>query len=113
MDLETLSIVKFADRDSLRNFLFENGRQHQLFREVFFDAGLEVPAFPLIDADIDNLDDWLLAHQVEHNAFATLLGLDNPVDLLDVDWNDEEDFYDWLSGHLAIHQQIVAALGLT
>jgi hypothetical protein len=113
MDFDTLSIVKFGDKDSLGVFLFENGRQHQVFRESFFDLNITVPAFPLIDADPDNLDDWLLAHQTEHQAFATLLGLDNPIDLLDVDWNDEEDFYEWLSGHLAIHQQIASTLGIT
>lgn len=113
MDFDTLSIVKFGDRDSLNEFLFVNGIQHQVFRETFFDQGLLVPAFPLIDADPDNLDDWLLAHQVEHQAFANFLDLDNPFDMLDVDWNDEGDFYDWLSSHLATHQAIATSLGLT
>lgn len=113
MDFDTLSIVKFGDVESLGEFLFENGLQHRLFRDTFFDQGIEVPAFPLIDADPNNLDDWLLAHQVEHQAFANLLGLDNPFDMLDTDWNDETDFYDWLSSHLAIHQAIAESLGLT
>ena len=64
MDFETLSIVQFGDKDSLGQFLFENGIQHQLFRDTFFDAGIAVPAYPITDADTDNLDDWLLAHQV-------------------------------------------------
>jgi hypothetical protein len=69
--------------------------------------------FPLIDIDIDNIDDWLLAHQVEHQAYAGLLGLNNPFNLLDVDVNKEEDWYDWVASHLYIHQQIVASLNLT
>jgi hypothetical protein len=113
MDFDTLSIVKFGDVESLNEFLFENGLQHRLFRDTFFDQGIQVPAFPLIDADPNNLDDWLLAHQVEHQSFANLLGLDNPFDMLDTDWNDESDFYDWLSSHLSIHQAIAASLGLT
>jgi len=32
---------------------------------------------------------------------------------LDVDFNNEESFYDWLSTHLYIHQQIASSLGLT
>ena len=40
-----------------------------------------------------------LAHQVEHQAFASLLGLENPFNLLDTDWNVESDFYDWLNQH--------------
>ena len=113
MDFDTLSIVKFGDTDSLNEFLFVNGIQHKLFRESFFDQGLVVPAFPIIDADAQNLDDWLQAHQVEHQAFANLLDLDNPFDMLDVDFNDENDFYDWLANHLAIHQAIASSLGLT
>jgi hypothetical protein len=113
MDFDTLSIVKFGDVESLNEFLFENGLQHRLFRDTFFDQGIQDPAFPLIDADPNNLDDWLLAHQVEHQSFANLLGLDNPFDMLDTDWNDESDFYDWLSSHLSIHQAIAASLGLT
>jgi len=113
VDFATLSIVKFGDRDSLGEFLFVNSVQHQVFRETFFAQGIQVPAFPLADADIDNLDDWLLPHQVEHQSFAALLGLENPFNMLDADWNNEESFYDWLATHLSIHEQIAVALGLT
>jgi hypothetical protein len=113
VDFDSLSIVQFGDKDSLGEFLFANGIQHQVFRETFFDTGVRVPAYPLMDADIDNLDDWLMAHQVEHQQFAGLLGLENPFNMLDTDWNKEEDFYDWLSTHLYTHQQIAAALRLS
>jgi len=112
MNMETLSIVKFGDVDSLQDFLFENGTQHKLFQETFQDKGIPVPIYPITDASTDNLDDWLLAHQVEHQAFSSLLGLNNPFNMLDVDWNNEEDFYDWIASHLYIHQQIAAALDL-
>ena len=113
MDFDTLSIVKFGDKDSLGEFLFVNGQQQQLFRDTFFDAGISVPAYPITDADTDNLDDWLLAHQVEHQAFSSLLGLNNPFNMLDVDFNNESDFYDWIASHLYIHQQIADALNLS
>jgi hypothetical protein len=112
MDFDTLSIVKFGDVDSLQQFLFENGLQHKLFYETFMDQGIVVPSYPLMEASTDNLDDWLQAHQVEHQAFAGYLGLNNPFNLLDVDFNKEEDFYDWVANHLYIHQQIAAELGL-
>jgi len=112
MNMDALSIVKFGDVDSLGQFLFENGTQHKLFQETFMDANITVPIYPLIDADVQNLDDWLLAHQVEHQAFASLLGLNNPFNMLDTNWNVEDDFYDWIASHLYIHEQIVAALGL-
>jgi hypothetical protein len=110
MNFETLSIVKFGDVDSLGDFMFENGQQHYYFQRVFQQKGIAVPIFPIIDANTENLDDWLLAHQVEHQAFAGLLNLDNPFNMLDVDFNNESAFYDWVASHLYIHQQIAAAL---
>jgi hypothetical protein len=110
--MDTLSSVEYGNDDSLQEFLFENGLQHKLFQEVFMDGGVTVPIYPLIDAETDNLDDWLLAHQVEHQAFSSLLDLNNPFNMLDVDFNNESDFYDWLASHLYIHQQIASSLGL-
>ena len=113
MNMDELSIVKYGDVDSLQGFLFENGMQHKLFREVLMEQGKTVPAFPLMEANPDNLDDWLLAHQVEHQSFAGYLDLNNPFNLLDVDWNKEEAFYDWIANHYYIHVQIAAALGIS
>jgi len=112
MDFQTLSTVEFGNVESLNDFLFVNGQQHLLFRDTFLAKGITVPAFPISDANPNNLDDWLLAHQVEHQAFANLLNLNNPFNMLDVDFNVQEDFYDWLASHLYIHQQIAAALNL-
>ena len=112
MDMTALSMVEFGNNESLGEFLFENGLQHRLFQQVFMDNGISVPVYPIIDAETSNLDDWLLAHQVEHQAFAGLLGLNNPFNMLDVDFNNESDFYDWLASHQYIHEQIVASLGL-
>lgn len=113
MDFDALSMVKYGDTESLGVFLFENGLQHRLFQQTFMDQGIGVPIYPIMDADTDNLDDWLQAHQVEHQAFANILGLNNPFNMLDVDFNNESDFYDWLASHLYIHQQIASAMGLS
>ena len=113
MNFETLTVVQFGDIEGLELFLFENSLQHQLFRDTFFDQGLRPPAFPLYEADPNNLDDWLLAHQVEHQFFASELGLSNPFNMLDADWNKEDDFYTWLSQHVLAHEQIANVLGLT
>ena len=113
MNMNTLSIVEYGNNDSLGEFLFENGLQHKLFQEVFMDSGISVPIYPITDAETNNLDDWLLAHQVEHQAFASLLGLNNPFNMLDVDFNNESDFYDWVASHLYIHEQIAASLNLS
>ena len=113
MNFDALSNVEFGNQESLREMLFENGLEHKLFWETLTDNNIIVPQYPLIDADIDNLDDWLQVHQIEHQAFANALNLDNPFNLLDTDWNKEDDFYDWLSSHLYIHQLIASRLGLS
>ena len=113
MNMDALSIVKYGDDESLSAFLFENGLQHRLFQQTFMDKNIQVPVFPIMDANTANLDDWLLAHQVEHQAYAALLGLNNPFNMLDVDFNNESDFYDWIASHLYTHEQIAASLELT
>ena len=112
MNMEALSYVKFGDKDGLGEMLFENGVQHQVFYEILADQGIAIQKYPLTDAETDNLDDWLLIHNQEHESLATQLGLDNPFQLLDSDWNVEDDFYDWIGVHQTIHQQIAAALGV-
>ena len=111
MNFETLSYVKFGDKEGLGEFLFENGVQHQTFYNILGDQGIAVQKYPLTDANLSNLDDWLFVHNQEHLALANLLGLDNPFQLLDSDWNVEDDFYDWIGVHQTIHEQIAAALG--
>ncbi len=113
MNFDTLSIVKFGDIESLNDFLFENGLEHQTFWNKLAQNNITYSKLPITDADPSNLDDWLLAHQVEHQALAEILGLENPFNMLDVDFNNEEQFYDWVGTHYTIHQEIATALGLS
>ena len=112
MNMDALSMVRHGDLDSLQGFFFENGIQHQTFADALMDLNTVIPRFPLMDANPNDLEDWLLAHQVEHQAMSSALDLSNPVNLLDSNWNDEVSFYDWISTHLSLHQQILDALGI-
>jgi hypothetical protein len=112
MNMEALSYVKFGDKDGLGEMLFENGVQHLLFYQILADNGILIPKYPITDADPAQLDDWLFVHNQEHQSLASTLGLDNPFQLLDADWNVEDDFYDWIGVHQTIHQQIAGALGV-
>ena len=112
MDMDNLSYVEFGDVDGLGIMLFENGVQHRLFYEQLADKGILIPQYPLIDADPENLDDWLFVHNQEHERLASQLNLDNPFQLINADWQVEDDFYDWIGVHLSIHEQIVKVLGL-
>jgi hypothetical protein len=110
--MDDLSYVEFGDVDGLGVMLFENGVQHKLFYEQLADKSILIPQYPLIDADPDNLDDWLFVHNQEHERLASQLNLDNPFQLINADWQVEDDFYDWIGVHLSIHQQIVKVLKL-
>jgi hypothetical protein len=110
--MDDLSYVEFGDVDGLGVMLFENGVQHKLFYEQLADKGILIPQYPIIDADPENLDDWLFVHNQEHERLASQLNLDNPFQLINADWQVENDFYDWIGVHLSIHQQIVKVLGL-
>ena len=112
MNMDDLSYVEFGDVDGLGVLLFENGVQHRLFYEQLADKGILIPQYPLIDAEPDNLDDWLFVHNQEHERLASQLNLDNPFQLINADWQVEDDFYDWIGVHLSIHQQIVKVLNL-
>jgi hypothetical protein len=112
MNMDNLSYVEFGDVDGLGVMLFENGIQHKLFYEQLADKGILIPQYPIIDAEPDNLDDWLFVHNQEHERLASQLNLDNPFQLINADWQVEDDFYDWIGVHLSIHQQIVKVLGL-
>ena len=112
MNMLSLNAVEWGDTESLQVFLFENALQHALFRTTFSGLNIKTPAYNLYDMQIENIDDWMLPHHDEHAAFAQALGLDNPVNLLDMNWNNEEQFYDWMSDHYFIHAAIAGNLGL-
>jgi len=107
-----LAYVEFGDVQGLDRLAFENYLQHQLFYETLNSKGIETPFYPIEEIDPSNIDDWLLIHNQMHESLATILSLDNPFQLLDADFNVEDDFYDWLGVHQDIHQQIATVLGI-
>ena len=113
MNMDILASVVFGEKESLSSFLFENGTQHRLFRDILAQNNIIAPAYPLIDVDVDQFDDWLQIHQVEHEFFAAQLNLNNPFNMLDMDFRKEDDFYEWLSQHYLVHLQIASALGVS
>ncbi len=57
--------------------------------------------------------DWLKLHQNLHQAEYQALGFGLLPDLIDVDFSLEDQFYDWMYGHAAIHTIQSQALGVT
>ena len=113
MNQDDLSYVEFGDRQGLKRFAFENYLQHQLFFQALNSRNVSTPFYPIEDIDPSNIDDWLLIHNQMHESLANILSLNNPFQLLDADFNVEDDFYDWLGVHSDIHTQIATALGVT
>ena len=112
MNMDNLSTVEFGDQDGLRVMFFENQIQHQLFYNILADQNIISAFYPLGDAEFTDLDDWLLMHWNQHFSLADLLSLTSPFELIDTDWNQEDDFNDWVQQHLLIHQNIAATLGV-
>jgi len=111
-NFDALSMVRYGDIDSLQGLILENGIQHKTIAETLMNLGTTIVRFPLMDANPNDIEDWLLAHQVEHQAMASALNLSNPINLMDTNWNDESSFYDWVNTHLSLHQQILSAIGI-
>jgi hypothetical protein len=111
MNMNDLNSVEWGDTQGLQVFMLENALQHQLFKTTFSQKNILTPSYNLLDLEISNIDDWMLPHQTEHQFFAVNLGLSNPMNLLDMNWNDESQFYDWMEDHYSIHESIVKALG--
>lgn len=113
MNMDDLSTVEYGDIEGFNRFLFENQQQHELFKDTLARSlNIVIPSYPLDNIDPEDVDAWLLDHQQEHNAMNAVLGLDNPINLLDTDWRKEGDFYDWLNNHYLLHEQIINRLGL-
>ena len=112
MNMNDLNSVEWGDTEGLQVFLLENALQHNLFKTTLSAQNKLTPSFNLFDIQIENIDDWLLPHQDEHQVFASYLNLSNPINLLDMNWNSEDQFYDWLSDHYYIHVNIAKSLGL-
>jgi hypothetical protein len=113
MNMNDLNSVEWGDTEGLQLFLFENALQHNLFKSTFSQKNIITPSYNLFDVQVENIDDWMLPHQDEHQFFAQALGLQNPINLLDMNWNNEEQFYDWVADHYFIHTAIANSLGLS
>ena len=112
MNQDDLAYVEFGDVQGLGRLAFENYLQHELFDQTLNSRGIVTPFYPIEEIDPSNIDDWLLIHNQMHESLASILRLNNPFQLLDADFNVEDDFYDWLGVHQDIHQQIAQALGV-
>lgn len=111
--------MRFADREGLFAWFQDHAASHTHYAfKLYSTYGVQSPLFDLIDlraqADWANamqrhggmtpaLHDWLLAHTRLHQAESVPLNLATPPDLTTVDFGVEQQFYDWMDDHQALH----------
>ena len=67
--------------------------------------------YQLSPVDPDNLGVWLYQHQIMHNQINLVLGTSG-YNLLSLDWQDPDQFQEWINENADEHQRICAALGI-
>jgi hypothetical protein len=110
MNLSPFVDVRFGDKEAFEQFIFMHLITHNNIAEYLADQNLKIDNYPL-----DNLDqqkDWLLTHQLVHNAIAGRLSLAAPPDLELYDLLKREEFDDWQSLHGQEHDRVFLAIGV-
>lgn len=82
--------------------------------DILFGPGANVLALAQYQLSPINTDDfgmWLYQHQTMHSQINQVLGLTG-YNLLDLDWEDPEQFQDWLNQNADEHIRICSALGI-
>jgi len=115
----TLQWIPFGNREALFIWMFEHAMIHHRYAaNLFLRYGVQPPLFDLVDqlaaqdwasamsertGMTPALHEWLLAHTRLHQAESVPLNLATPPDLTTVDFRDEQQFYDWMDDHQALH----------
>lgn len=110
MDMTIFTSTPFGDNDAMKDFLFANSQAHRDIAQALEKRGLSIDSKPL--AEMGNEKDWLHTHADIHQQELIRLGVTEPVDLGEVDLQDEQAYYDWMRSHALLHLYINQALGL-
>lgn len=81
---------------------------------ILFGPGANVlvlDQFQLSPINTDDFGLWLYNHQTMHSQINQVLGLTG-FNLLDLDWEDQDQLQDWLNQNGDEHQRICSALGI-
>ena len=81
---------------------------------ILFSPGANVKAlttYQLSPVDPANLGVWLYQHSIMHAQINQVLSTQG-FDLLSLDWEDPDQFQEWINENADEHQRICAALGI-
>ena len=110
MDMMIFADTKFDDEDSMKYFRLQNSLSHSNIAKSFKRSGLPIESYPL--NTVGDEKDWLLVHNEVHQQEIVNLGITEQVDLSEVDFSNQEQFYEWMQRHALLHQYVENALGL-
>ena len=101
-----------TDDDSWRSWAFNHAANHyDMLQAVLVQKQQNLAQYSLDPMDPNNLGYWLYQHQEMHNQVNAVLKTSG-YDLLALDWDDPDQFSEWLLLNGSEHQRICAALGI-
>lgn len=107
-----LGAVDFDSEEAWGSFQLIHGISHQSIQGAMLKQGLIPFYLPLLEFPRDDNAQYLLDHYQVHLSTTRLLGLAGVPDLATVDFDSEDQFYNWLRLHAAVHAAENAALGI-
>ncbi len=101
-----------ADQNSTDEWAFSHMAHHRDINRVIYEKyGIEIPEFNLDPFDPNDTGTFSYQHQEMHNLQNAILGISGN-DLLDVQWQDEEERAGWIQLNFQEHLQANAILGV-
>jgi hypothetical protein len=110
MDMSIYTDMPFDDKEAKKSFLLDNSLSHALIGKTLEQLGKSINAYPL--NEMGNEKDWLNNHNDLHHQELILVGINQDIDLADVDMKDKQQWYDWMQQHALIHNYVNSALGI-
>lgn len=111
MALSTLYNVPRSTQD-IQVFSFCNQDSHNLISRRFYQLlGVSLPVWLLDPIPTNDIATWARRHQEAHNTQNALLGITGN-DLIDVDWQKEDQLANWIFMHAEEHYQAYSILEL-
>jgi hypothetical protein len=111
MNLASIADAKMSDAEQARQLFDANFLLHETINNQLLSLGIVLPHFPLwVDESADQ--DWLEAHNREHQSWSAALNIGEIPSLDTVDFKDDVMANDWIQRHLQHHSIVASALGL-
>ena len=113
MAFSAITTFVAGDMPGQSRWALEHYLEHEQFNGVLATSTVAIAAitsYPL--QDMSNIERWLAAHQRWHQAIWTAIGAGVGVNLAAVDWNKDNEVYDWQEIHASVHDDVRTALEL-